>query len=323
MAEEVFTMFASEMTFEGLTALLDILAKPETVAGQSELFDPADEGAEVEEGEEDSEVNDDEIKIDSDVEVVDGATDAGVEDDSDEEKESSDGEENEEELAKFNVMLAETLSTSNAAANGEEEDTSDGEDMDDEQMMALEPHLASIFKQRNLASSKKKDKKDAKENMVNFKNRVLDLLLIYVKQEHANSLALQLILPTLQLMRSTSTPQMANKAASLLKTYFDQCRSKGHPDVEDQAALTQLMKDIHLEAMSRSSSKLHGGTCSRASLFIVKVMVSADERNYGEAVDIYAETQKKWFASSKSEIQPAFFTEWVSWSINSRKGKQG
>ncbi|KAK3065975.1 hypothetical protein LTS18_002172 [Coniosporium uncinatum] len=157
--------------------------------------------------------------------------------------------------------------------------------------------------------------------MVNFKNRVLDLLLIYVKQEHANPLALQLILPALQLMRTTSTPQMANKAANLLKTYFDQCRSKGHPDVDDQAALLQLMRDIHTEVMSRSSSKLHGSTCSRASLFIVKVMVAADEGNYAEAVNVYAETQKTWFASSKSKIQPAFFTEWISWSINSRKGK--
>ena len=34
--------------------------------------------------------------------------------------------------------------------------------------------------------AQKKDNKDAKATMINFKNRVLDLLLIYVKQQHAN-----------------------------------------------------------------------------------------------------------------------------------------
>ena len=56
----------------------------------------------------------------------------------------------------FDKKLAEALGTA-----GMDDSDDDGSDMDDDQMMALEPHLESIFKERKKASSKKSKRKDA------------------------------------------------------------------------------------------------------------------------------------------------------------------
>jgi DNA polymerase phi len=36
-------------------------------------------------------------------------------------------------------------------------------------------------------------------------------------------------------------------------------------------------------------------------------------------VDVYAETQKQWFADKKSSLQPALFTSFQNWSLNARQ----
>ncbi|OJD36988.1 dna polymerase v [Diplodia corticola] len=333
LSEQVFTVFASELTAEGLQSMIDILSKKESMSGQQDLFDQQgseDEGEDDESTTENEDEDSDE-DMDSDVELVEAdASDveevdegSGGEDDSDE-GEGSD-EEDDEELVKFDAALAEALNTS--APAGREGSDDDEADMDDDDMMALEPALVKIFKQRREAAnkSKKKDNKDAKATMVNFKNRVLDLLLIYVKQQHANPLAMDTIMPLLRLIRETNTKQLAEKASNLLKQYSDAAK-KGMPvlgDGETDSAW-QLLSDIHTE-VAKDASKLHAGACSRASLFVAKALVSKDEKdkveNYGKVADLYARTQKNWYADPKSQLHPSFFNEWINWSVATRQNK--
>jgi DNA polymerase phi len=40
--------------------------------------------------------------------------------------------------------------------------------------------------------------------------------------------------------------------------------------------------------------------------------------NYEGVVDVYAESQKKWFAERKSALQPVLFTAFQNWSLNAR-----
>ncbi|KAK8206195.1 DNA polymerase phi-domain-containing protein [Phyllosticta capitalensis] len=323
LAEEVFTVFASELTPEGLQSMIEILEKKESASGQQDLFDQ--QGSDVEEDEEDEE----EDEVDSDVEVVDAegsdvemADDvSGDESENDEDSEAGDEEGDDEELQKFDALLAETLKTSVPNATGEDENDSDDDDadMDDDEMMALEPHLTKIFQERQKVNSKKKENKNAKENMINFKNRVLDLLYIYVKQQHANPLAMDIIMPLLQLMRNTTTKQISEKAFGVLRQYFDSAK-KGMPEPPETSVVLAMLKDVHGEA-AKAPSKVFAGACSRASLFLAKILVTKKDKNFEKIVDVYADTLKKKDEDPQSKIHPLFFTEWIQWSFAPRKQK--
>lgn len=324
LAQQVFGAFASQMNEDGLQSMLDILEKKENLSGQQELFedgDDAEEGADSDgiEGEDDSDVEMIDGEDASDVDVEDG--DESEEDEDDEDDSSDDGDAGANEDAEFERKLAEALRTSKAGADPKEADSDDDSDMDDEQMMALDGHLTTIFKERSKVSNKKKDNKDAKENIVNFKNRVLDLLLIFVKQEHANSLTLDVILPMITLIRTTSSKQISDTAFKLLQEYFGACnKSKTFPEPDDAAEALELLKSIHGE-MRSNASKVHSNACSRSSLFLAKILVSKDANHFADIADLYTELQKEWYQDAKSHIQASVFTEWTSWSIATRKAQ--
>lgn len=316
VVEQVFGAITSLLTYSCIQSLIEVLQKRETVEGQDELFDHQDDG------------EDDDLKaeIASDVEVEEGndsndSLNSG--DDDDDGENEQDEDECDGELMRFDSLLAETLGTSRLADQVENDDYSTDEesDMDDDQMMAMEPQLAKIFQQRRAASAanKKKEQHDAKENMVNFKSRVLDLLGIFLRQERENSLVLNVILPLLRLMRQTSSPQVANKASDILKAFFEVChKNKSYPIPVNVDQTWLLLRDVHGEA-KQQASKQHDITCSRASLLIVRGLINIDRTNYRKASSIYAETQTDWFADRKVNIEPKFFTEWVSWSAEIRK----
>jgi DNA polymerase phi len=322
IGEEALSIFASEISADGLGSLTEILDTEENLEGQKELFnnqdnDDADEGG-----------SDSDSEEDSDVEMVDGDDQDSNEDDSDD-SEASDDEssgdddsesEDDAELTQFNNMLALTLQTSKPKVDGESaSDTSDESDMDDDQMMALDPHLSNIFKQRSKIS-KKKQRVDAKQNVVQFKAKVLDLLAIYLEKQYSNPLTLAVLLPILRRTRASANKQLAEKASKLLKTFFDS-RTKHKaplPKPDDTASVFDILKGIHEEAKLGGGAKIHADACSSASLHVVKVLVGLDRANYEGVVDVYAESQKKWFAERKSALQPVLFTAFQNWSLNAR-----
>lgn len=186
-------------------------------------------------------------------------------------------------------------------------------------MMALEGHLTTIFKEKKKLSNKKKENKDAKENIVNFKNRVLDLLTIYAKQEHANPLALDLILPMITLIKTTSSKQISDKAFSLLQQYFTACnKSKELPELSTPTEAMEILEAVFAD-MRANASRLHSNACSRSSLFLAKIIINEDSKHFAEIADMYNDLQKEWYQDPKSHIQPSIFTEWTSWSIATRK----
>ena len=325
IGEEAFAIFAAEISAEGLRSLTEILDTEENLEGQKELFNQGDEDVEEEDSSDDEE-------DDSDVEMVDGEesnSDAASEssdsdsedDDSDASDDDEDGEED-AELTQFNNMLALTLQTSKPNVDGEAaEETSDESDMDDDQMMALDPHLSKIFKERSKTTSKKKEREDAKQNVVQFKSRVLDLLAVYMEKQYSNPLTLEILLPVLRRTRANANKQTADKAAKMLKSFFD-TRTKRKaplPKPENTEDVWELLKGIHEEAKLGNGAKVHADACGSASLHVVKVLVGLEKANYAGVVDVYAETQKQWFADKKSPLQPVLFTQFQNWSINARQ----
>ena len=328
LAERVFNTFASELTSESLQSLLDILQQKESLSGQQALFeqkDDGEEGADSDSAEED----DDGDKIDADDmsdvelangEVLNGSGTGSSEEDSDassDEESSAADEDGDDEEAIFDRKLAAALGTT-----GMEDSDEDGSDMDDDQMLALEPHLANIFKERKKDTGKKQENKDAKENIVNFKNRVLDLLGIYVKTQYENVLALDLILPLTALVRTTSSKPTAEKAFAVMRQYFEACnKHKALPQPEDHDACFQVLSELHLE-MKLGGSKLHANACSRSSLFLSKMLVALDQDYYKQIATMYGELQSEWYLDPKSKVQAGVFTEWTSWSLATRKQQQ-
>ncbi|KAE8403028.1 DNA polymerase phi-domain-containing protein [Aspergillus pseudonomiae] len=311
MSEQVFSAFADKISENGLDSLVSILEAKESLAGQQEMFEQDDEG---EEDEEMMDIDED----DSDVEVVDAE---GSDDDDDEDEEEGPEEEedgNEDEEAIFEAKLAEALGPhrANQDLNDDEEDSD--ADMNDDEMEQVDQQLAKVFQARRDALSKNKDKKDAKGNMVNFKNRVLDLLEIYVKKCHSKLLALDLLLPLLRLTRKSTVKQISNKANSVLRDYTRLCKGSALPKLESVEPAWELLNSIHKEA-SHSGPPSHASSCSLASLLMVKVLVAHDKDNISGIVDVYAETRKQQFLSKKCHVQPLFFSEWSNWCVSASK----
>ncbi|KAH0564905.1 hypothetical protein GP486_001704 [Trichoglossum hirsutum] len=321
LAQQVFCAFAGDVNADSLQLLFNVLESKESLAGQQELFDQdANDGVEsedvsnVEEAELDDIGSDDAADgneaLDGDVVWEDVEDDASSADDMDE-----------DEAAKLNAALAAALGTRNTHVEGESS-TDDESDMDDEDMMALDDTLVKIFKERKRATSKKKQKRDAKETIINFKTRVLDLLELYVKLQHTNILALNLILPLLKLIRSTSSKHIGGRAATVLKDYARACRGNDIPPLTDNAEdAWALLRKIHEEAM-KEASHAHDHTCSQASLLVVRVLVGADRENAKGVVGVYAETWTQWLLSKKCKVQPSLFSDFVNWSTSASKQLQ-
>lgn len=346
VAMRCFTALTYVLNEDAIMSLFNILDRPENATGQDDLYEKEEsvedldsdvsdiEAAESSCDTEDSskstsEDEDEGAKIngissekEDPGEQVNNDNDAVDEDSNRETSSSSDQEngEDDEELLKFNSLLANALQVQNKDKASGENESSDESDMDDDQMMALESHLANIFKERKKTASKKREQKDAKEMIIAFKNRVLDLLLIYIRKQHANPISTSLVLPLLRLVRMSSSKQLAEKAFDHLKQYYDTCKSKGMPaDVNDEV-LWEILKNVHTE-VTRSTNKMTASACSRSSLFIAKILVSKDSKNYGKILEQYALTQKDWYMDPKSKINPSMFTEWISWSIGTRMRK--
>ncbi|KAJ5598224.1 hypothetical protein N7537_008308 [Penicillium hordei] len=319
MSEQVFGAFANQITENGLESLTSILEAKESLAGQQEMFEEQDDEGEEEGEDDDEEMMDvDEDELDSDVEVIEaGGSGSGSGSDSDDDEEEEDNEEDAQEVAAFEAKLAAALGSHRADENESDSDA----DMNDDEMDELDDKLVQVFRARRQETSHRKDKKDARENMVNFKNRVLDLLEIFVKKSHTRPLALDILLPLLRLSRRTSVKQIATKANGVLREYTKVCKGNSLPKIEDDAqaeALWELLRSVHKEA-SHSGPMGHATACSQASLLVTKVLVAHDKDAIAGVVDVYAATRKDQLMSTKCHVQPSFFSEWNNWCVSASK----
>ncbi|KAL9039795.1 MAG: hypothetical protein Q9180_002318 [Flavoplaca navasiana] len=303
LAQQVFPIFIPIIQHDGLLSMIKVLKTEENLSGQYEMFEN-DAMHSAEDSSDDG----------SDVEEVDMTNGNGVQSSPDEEDDSQlssegteDGdqaEEVDEETAAFNAKLAQTLNP------GESTD----EDMDDEQMEALDGPIASMFKARKKLVSKKQQRMDAKETIVNFKCRVLELLETFVKQRHKDLLALDLVLPLLTVIRTTTSRLVSARACKVLKDFSKRCKGRNAPHIEEQQgpAITELLNEVHLEVM-RESSNAHISACNQASLLLAKILVGNDKKTVKAVAEIYAETQSS-MSDPQGRIKKLFFVDWLNWA---------
>ncbi|KAI1610550.1 DNA polymerase phi subunit [Exophiala viscosa] len=335
---QIFDAFAPHVTRNGLESLSRILATKENAQGQQEMFQAED--VDMQDGD-DASTNQDEESLDSAVEVESISADASnseeaksassTEDSDEDSADASSDEEGsadeDEELAAFDAALASALGTRRldqndvAAADDGSESSSDA-DMDDDEMMELDSKLAEVFRGRNEQSSKnkKKEAKDAKENVVNFKNRVLDLMESYLKHQQQNGLCVHLILPLLGLIRTTQTKQLGDRGFNTLQQYWSRCKGSNVPtlstDSEVQEAIS-ILQSVHDEACMESSS-IHSTATSHTSILLVKTLVEYEPANIGSIIEIYAATRLRQLTDQKCRVLPGFFTDWNNWCQTAR-----
>ncbi|TAQ89216.1 hypothetical protein B7494_g2456 [Chlorociboria aeruginascens] len=315
VTQHVFSAFMGEITAGGLKLMTDVLDSSEGLRGQQGLFD--------QEQDDEAQMDVDDSDLGSDVEVVDLDGDKGLphehldedsDDDNEEEDEQESEAEDDEEAKKLDDALAKALGTHRLAQDLQEEHSDSDADMTDSEMMALDSKLVEIFSQRKKIPNKKQEHKDAKETMVNFKARVLDLLEIYVKKQATNPLAFELLIPLLQLTRTTKTKQLAEKSHNIILSFAKSFKSlkKAERAAEiNSSEQIKLLKAIHQEA-TKDYSHMFAKATSTASLLVASSLYNTDEGSVKEVATVYRDSQVKW-VTGEVTIQAAFFVEWVNW----------
>lgn len=334
ISEQVFEAFSSQVSSEALELLTEPLFAEENEKGYQALFENLEEDAEMVDAEDSGSENDaedmdeDEIsEIGSDVEflTLNGAdtTADGEDEDGDEEEDEEEDEDQEQadadaqELANFDEALAKVLKSHRLDKDKDAESSDNDSDMTDSEMMAIDEKLGEVFKQMaKKAGSKKKEKKDAKESVIMFKHRIIDLLALYIKHEAANPLAFTLLLPLLEIVRTTTAKPLANKAAMAIENFskaFKKARVASDNDVKvDTKAQFALLKEIHQRA-AKDQSHASSRAASAASLLVASSLFT-DKENIDGINALYAQT----FADCQKGIikmQGFFFSDWVNWGM--------
>ncbi|KAK0459585.1 DNA polymerase phi-domain-containing protein [Desarmillaria tabescens] len=177
--------------------------------------------------------------------------------------------------------------------NGVEPVTGDTDDdemlMDDDQMLALDGQLAEVFKSRMQVGKTSKDV-DAQREATHFKNRVLDLVDLFLKKLPSSPLVINLILPLVDLIVSSGTDekQLSDKTQGILRSRITKA------------------KDIPT-CPSRSSELL--AILSSCSLYLAKVV--AAQQGAEQVLDTYRESLVDFLTRKNSALNLNFFQDLI------------
>ncbi|KAK6340587.1 hypothetical protein TWF696_008913 [Orbilia brochopaga] len=332
MSQIVFKSFAGFLSPVALAPLLRPLTVEESQDGQREIFDVEDDDEFMGEDDEDDEEDSDVEVLDVEEEDSEGDSEEDSEEDSGDDSESDVDDEDDdnpldEETVKLHAALAEALGTSADPAGS---DSDSDESMDDDQMLLLDEQLSKIFKQRK-APNKKQERALAKESVVNFKNRILELLEIYVQSDAKTDDKLHVILPCLEALRKTSNQSVRThikkvfeamkKTTKKKQATKDKDEEPGETDtgITDPESAFEILQKIHLEAAQPRQSPEHTASCSSCSLCISKILVTSDGNWRRRIAELYSQMLVAWSTDEKNGTQPAFITDFVTWMGAMRK----
>lgn len=339
VSHQVFGAFTEQMSEGGLSLLTEPLVVPENLKGQKALFSTEDEDAmeadDVDDGDdgssdtgdEEEEEDDDEsvedVEDDSDVEIDGNVRFNGLDEEGDvEEEEDSDDEESEEvkkEAEDLDKLLGGILGSHRLDQDDEAEASGSDEDMSDSEMLALDEKLVEVFKQRRKVNpdNTKKAKREARQTVVNFKNRILDLLDIYVKNEAADPLALQALLPLLTMIRTTTNKPLRARGCNVISSYkLGKKKRRGRSgkgkgkEGQDAESLLALLKEIHEEAR-RTGSQAHASAASTAGVRVASAIVSADKDMHESVISLYSKTLAAWKPCKERSTFQSVWNTWV------------
>ncbi|KAK2067159.1 hypothetical protein P8C59_000918 [Phyllachora maydis] len=306
VSQQVFEAFTHMISADALKLLTDPLAAEENAKGQQMLFSTEEEDvndAEDDDVEDDRETSGSELghadeMLVSDVEIFD-VDDA--ESWQDNEDETSQGSEKDEKVSSLEQALETALLNQGLGKVKDAPELDSDSDLSDSEMMKLDGKLAEIFQLHSKAAGKKKENKNAKESVVNFKQRVLDLLGVFVRKEAAavNPLVFDVVLPLLELMRTTTAKTLSSQACEVilnLSKHLKKAKTAGKEKAGSPAItkLVALLAAVHGEA-GKDFSHAYARAASAASLALASVLCAAkDEMTEAKVFTLYSRTQLGW-----------------------------
>ncbi|KAF3992428.1 hypothetical protein FT663_00708 [Candidozyma haemuli var. vulneris] len=308
---------------ECLELLFDVLKTKENEEGSRDLFEGEEEFEEENSGSEDG----DDEENDSD------------DDDDDESGDESDAPDSTAKVEKeTTIKLAKALGVPTAESGevkfdeidsfGEDDDDEASDSMDDEQMMAMDDQLARIFKERrellsaNTTNNKKAQAASAKQSIMLFKSRVLDLMDSFAKVQPHSPYNLHLLRPLILLINTTKDKDLGVKAHKILKTRISKAKVTKEeleihfPGKKSEAYKKQFLQEItwlQEQAGRYSSHQAHGQACGQCSITIAKSLVSIDEKYLEKVVQVYSQSLLEWATNPKNRIQTSLFTFFLNW----------
>ncbi|KAJ3735465.1 DNA polymerase phi-domain-containing protein [Lentinula guzmanii] len=264
---------------------------------QLETRDPTTEESSNEEMDEDEK---DEGE-DNDNVVSDSSSSSG--DESDEEEDNDDVEVDEE----LRQKILEALSVNGIDAANEDDDESDEQYMDDDQMMAIDEHLAEIFRSRVNEKKASKDV-DAQREATHFKNRVLDLVDIFIKKQPSSSSIVRLIIPLIDLITRTTSDerQLSDKAQGIVRSRIG--KLKEFPSSISSEEVEPVLETLHQRARTERSPEylsILGDCC----IYLSQLMIHAGMRD--EVVVQYRQSLTDFITRKNSLLNVSFFQQFI------------
>lgn len=200
------------------------------------------------------------------------------------------------------TSITEIPQTKGIVAMDESADEESGRELDDDQMMAIDDELALMFKDH---VKRRKDKDGAQREAIHFKNRIMDLLDIFVKRQPTSPLVLQFLVPLLALTFSDDK-QVSEKATGLLMSRIG--RLKEIPSGIDIAKSSVILDNLHIRAR-KVRSRDAVAIISRCSLYVSRALlhVGADETvRMAYTMSLVNFTERK-----ASNLNGQFFSEFI------------
>lgn len=352
----VWENYCDKIDIDCLELLFNVINTKENKEGQKALFEAENEFVEEDDEEEDEDGEHDHEHTHSHGHEHDHSHDNG-DDESSSSDESESNEESEEEFEeeeeeetketekvdekskieevekKTNVALAEALKiphNGEVILSSDEDDFSD-ESMDDEQMMEIDGQLAQIFKQRQDALSTvngksgsvlKLEVEEARSNITLFKNRVVDLLEIFVKKNPDSELIVLMVLPLLRGLKLTLDKSLAVKIFKLLRNKICKSKIEKLTIVNEDELIETLEKILHKDYMLKNSNTNDfNSASSQCSIFISKQIIELNEDSVDKIIDIYSNLLKNWFKKKNSNLPSTLFFDFIYW-LNSKKNNK-
>lgn len=252
-----------------------------------------------------------------------GGDDDEEEDDGGEDEDEDESEADEPEDPELRRKITEVLRANGIeAATGDSDEESEEEEMDDDQMMAIDDQLAQIFKESRKGKSKGGFPcihsyvsharltfcldENAQREATHFKNRILDLLDIFIKRQPTSPHVLRLIIPLVDLVLGSGSDeqQLSDKTGGLLRSRVG--KLKDVPTAVDVNEVTPILEELHTRARKVHSSDALA-IISQCSLYVSKVLLhnQADDN----VVQVYRQSLVDFMTRKASDLNARFFDD--------------
>ncbi|KAJ3845276.1 DNA polymerase phi-domain-containing protein [Lentinula raphanica] len=228
-------------------------------------------------------------------------------------EEDSNDEEADEELRQ---RILEALSVNGIEAANEDDDESEEEFMDDDQMMAIDEHIAEVFRSR--INEKKASKVvDAQREATHFKNRVLDLVDIFIKKQPSSSFVVRLITPLVDLItRSTSDEkQLSDKAQGIVRSRIG--KAKEFPSSISKEEIVPIFETLHKRARTERSPE-YLSILGECCIYLSHLMINTGLQD--DVVIQYRQSLADFITRKNSLLNVSFFQQFIR---RSRPGAWG